>query len=254
MDGLSLPLAPPALAAAAAAIFAAAWLRGYAGFGFALAAVPLLSQLMEPAQAVPLVLLLDLLAGLQLVPRIRHEVDLDSLRLLAPAAVLALPVGVTALSALPADALRVLIAVGVLAAVAALASGFQLPERTGAPLVVGVGALSGLLGGSTAMPGPPVLSYFLARPGPKERARASMIAYFLVTGAVACAVATLTGVLDLRVAWTALLLTPALALGTLLGQRGFHGTASETYRRVALGVLALIGVTTLVQVAWATSG
>jgi hypothetical protein len=71
-----------------------------------------------------------------------------------------------------------------------------------------------------------------------------MIAFFFVTHLVACMVATLTGVLDLEIVNLAAMQMPALALGTVRGHRGFHRTRSETYRRVTLGVLALIGVIT----------
>lgn len=45
-------------------VFAAALLRGFTGFGFGLAAVPLLSVTLPPAQVVPLVATLQVVIGL----------------------------------------------------------------------------------------------------------------------------------------------------------------------------------------------
>ena len=44
-------------------VFAASVLRGFTGFGFGLAAVPLLSLVLPPAQVVPFVVVLQVVVG-----------------------------------------------------------------------------------------------------------------------------------------------------------------------------------------------
>ena len=54
----------PALFIAVFGVFAASVLRGFTGFGFGLAAVPLLSLALPPARVVPFVVVLQVIIGL----------------------------------------------------------------------------------------------------------------------------------------------------------------------------------------------
>eukprot|EP01035_Chromulina_nebulosa_P056219 gene56218-77058_t len=57
--------------------------RGYSGFGFALAAMPILTIAVSPAMAVPAVFPLECLIGLFTLPRERGNVDVSVLKWLA---------------------------------------------------------------------------------------------------------------------------------------------------------------------------
>jgi uncharacterized membrane protein YfcA len=54
---------PATLLVAVFGVFAAAVLRGFTGFGFGMAAVPLLSLALPPAKVVPLVVVLQVIVG-----------------------------------------------------------------------------------------------------------------------------------------------------------------------------------------------
>src|ERR1700680_1749426 len=74
-------------------IFAAALLRGFTGYGFGLAAVPLLSLVLPPAKVVPFVVMLQVIAG---VGGLRHAwwlCDWRTVRGLSPGLVLGIPIG-----------------------------------------------------------------------------------------------------------------------------------------------------------------
>lgn len=230
---------------AAAAIFFAGALRAFAGFGFALAGVPLLALTVGPAAAVPMILLLEILSGLQMLPVVRKAADWRSIWLILPAAIVAAPFGVYLLDVLSADALRILIALTLLGAVILMASGVKFPAKIPVPVTLGIGAASGLLAGSTAMAGPPVLLYFLGRADTPNAARASMFMYFSLTGATTLAVGFFSGVVASETLILALMLAPALFLANLAGHGLFHAVGDKHYRPIALTLLTIIALATL---------
>ncbi|MFZ2466808.1 MAG: sulfite exporter TauE/SafE family protein, partial [Parvibaculum sedimenti] len=123
--GAMLPA--PDFAAAFAAVLFATTMKAFSGFGFGLAVVPLLSLVLPPAVAVPMSLMLDLIGSTQLVPMARKQADWHSLRLLVPAAFVAIPFGIYMLGAVSPHVLKVGISFILLSTVALMASGARLP-------------------------------------------------------------------------------------------------------------------------------
>jgi uncharacterized membrane protein YfcA len=242
-----IELAPGELVGVAFAAGVAAFIRAYAGFGFALAGVPLLSRFMPPSEAVPLVLLLELFSGVQLVPSTWREIDREALKLLLPAALLTTPLGVALLAVVPEESMRIGISALVLIAAASLGAGFKLPGEPGGAAAVGIGLFAGVLNGSTAMCGPPILFYFLARGTPAAQTRASMLMFFLLAGLLALVSAILGGLMGPGAIAHCAVSLPALFLATVVGGRLFRRSADRTYRKVAIGLLALIGVASLAR-------
>ena len=83
---------------------------------------------------------------------------------LTAGAILGAPFGVLALAWLPANIMRLLIGGVLLAAVLLLWRGYKFERTPPTGAQIGLGLFSGLLNGSTAMGGPPVILYFLAAP------------------------------------------------------------------------------------------
>lgn len=217
-------------------------LRGFTGFGFALAAVPAMTLVAAPDEVVPCVMLLQVVAGAQLLPRTWHDVDWGAVRPLLVAALVATPLGTWLLADLPADPMRALIGATVLAAVLLLGSGLQLAREPSLAARLGIGFVSGLLNGSTAMAGPPVIVYFLATRRTATASRASLLMYFFVLSVAGTASVVVAGLVSGRTLLLAALMFPALTLGNALGDRWFARSSGELYRRTALGVLAALAV------------
>ncbi|HVE20953.1 MAG TPA: sulfite exporter TauE/SafE family protein [Acidocella sp.] len=219
-------------------VFASGLIRGFTGFGLSIAAVPLLSLIMPPAQAIPIVLLLQLLislSGLRGALQICHWPDV---RTLAIGAVIATPLGAWALARLPAAPVRIAIAVIVFGAVLVLAGGFRLKSGAGRH-VLPFGLLSGLFNGLAGLPGPPVIAYFLMSPAGTAVARASMIVYFLATSVIALAPMTALGLIGPRSVAGALIGFPVAMAGSALGGRMFQSSPDAHYRFVALCLLGV---------------
>lgn len=228
-------------------MLAAAVLRGFTGFGFALAAVPLLGMLQAPAEAVPLAIALQFLGGLVDLRPAARLAHWPSLRWLMAGAVVGSPLGMLLLGAVSPALARVLIGAITLSAVLVLGLG-RPAEALGSPgPTVGAGFLAGLFNGLAGMPGPPAVAYYMALPIGAPAVRASLLVFFLATSVAALASAAALGLL----AWTTMLhaavLLPVMIVGTALGGRAFSMGSARTHRLTSIGVLAVIGLTSLLR-------
>lgn len=221
-----------------AMVFAAGLIRGFTGFGLSIAAVPLLSLILPPSQAIPIVLLLQLLVSLSGLRASLQICHWPAIRTLAIGAVIATPLGAWALARLPAAPVRIAIAAIVLGAVFVLARGVRFKAGSGR-LTLPFGLLSGLFNGLAGMPGPPVIAYFLMTPAGTAVARASMIVYFLATSIFALAPMAAFGLISLRCLVAAAIGFPVVMIGSALGGWMFRTSPEAHYRFVALCLLVV---------------
>jgi uncharacterized membrane protein YfcA len=249
MNALLAPLQLTALQLAIAmfVVVGAAVVRGYSGFGFAMFAVTGLSLLRPPAEIVPMVLVLEIIASLQLLPSVWGDVDWRSLRWLLIGMVLSTPVGVWVLTAAPAAATRTLVSVLVLLASVALWQGFSLRQVPGPRATFATGAVSGLLNGSAGIGGPPAILFYFSSPAGAVVSRASLITYFLGTDIVAAVFAAAYGLLTAEALLRALALLVPLALGVAIGNRRFIQSNPESFRRIVLVLLMLLAIAGLIR-------
>jgi uncharacterized membrane protein YfcA len=214
----SLQLTAPQLGIAMVVVFVAAFVRGYSGFGFAMVAVTGLSLLRPPAEIVPMVLALDIAAGVHLLPSAWADVDWRSLRWLLVGMVVSTPLGVWVLASLPAAGTRMLVSVAVLIASVALWRGFSLRELPGLGATLATGAASGVLNGGAAIGGPPVILFYFSSPAGATVSRASLIMYFL-------------------------------GIGIIIGSGRFTRTDPESFRRAVLVLLMLLSIAGFIRAA-----
>lgn len=235
-----------ALILAALTVALAGAVRGFAGFGAAMVMVPLLSGIYDPTTAVVSVALLEVVGLLVLWPTARRDADWGVVGRVTVAAVPLVPLGFWILSTTePALMQRILGAV-VLLSVLLLASGWR-PARMGPRAAYAAGSASGFLTGLAAMGGPPVVVYLTAAGVPARSMRGTLVAYFLVVDLLALTWFAFNGRLDLGVALRCALLTPLYFVAIWAGGRGFDLASEQTFRRVALGLLTIVGVGALLR-------
>lgn len=238
-----LGLAPGEIAFCLAVVLAAGFMRGYTGFGFAMAAVPLLALVIPPARAVPFVILMQLMAGIWDWREARQHAHWRSLPWLMAGAIVGTPLGVLALAAMSADWARLAIAGAVILAVLLMARGFKLARMPGHPILIGTGLAAGVLNGIAAMPGPPVIVLYLAGALTIEAGRASLLLFFSVNNLIGAASAGVTGLIPPGTLLLAAAALPVVLAGQWLGRRLYLRATPARYRQVALiflGVLAAI--------------
>jgi uncharacterized membrane protein YfcA len=231
-----------------AMVFLAGLIRGFSGFGFSIAAVPLLSLLYPPVQVVPVVMLLQLAISLDGLRGAWRLADRASLARLALGALVATPVGLWGLAHLPPGPMRLVIAGVVALAVVILASGRRMLHPPGPGATLAFGLASGLFNGLAGIPGPPVIAFYLASPLGTPVARASMIVLFLLTSLAALLPLAVAGMVGPSSLLAAVLGLPAVWLGSVLGTRMFLRSPDAHYRRAALVILGCTAVLALGRV------
>lgn len=226
-----------AVIVALAAVLTAAVIRGYSGFGFAMVAVTGMSLVMPPALVVPVVLLLEVVASIQLLPQVWRDIRWVSLRCLFAGSVASIPLGVFLLARLPETPMRVGISILVLATAILLARGFALKRMPGCKFTLGVGVLCGVFNGAAAIGGPPAILFYLSSPAGVSVSRASIIVYFLGIDMVTLAMAASRQLVTVQTLTLAAACLIPLIAGIALGSRIFKRIDQALFRRNVLYLL-----------------
>lgn len=90
-------MTPAVIAGVAAVLFLAAFGQALTGFGAALISVPLLSLLIGPVAAVVTVTMLSVFLSAGMAIQLRRSIDVSALRVVVPAGILGMPLGLLAL-------------------------------------------------------------------------------------------------------------------------------------------------------------
>ncbi|ANH37007.1 Sulfite exporter TauE/SafE [Nocardioides dokdonensis FR1436] len=217
--------------------------QAVSGFGLALAAVPLLTWVVGPEQAVAVAVVVGVVVTARGWAQHRSEVDPARVRRLTGWAVLGLPLGLVAVTLMSTRALAVLIAVTVLLLVVALASGVRLPA--GRPAERVAGAVSGALLTSTAMNGPPLVLVLDGAGLEKRSFRATLQAVFCLHDVMAMAAFAVLGLLTTTVLVASGGGVVGVLVGWWLGDLVFEQLSPTTFRRLVLGGLVVASLAAL---------
>ncbi len=236
--------------AAALVIGIAALIRGYSGFGFAMVGVAGLSIATPPAVAIPTVLILEVIVGLLLLPPVWREISWRPVLTLLAGAVVLTPVGALLLIHLSENLARIAIALVIAGAAVVLLRTPTVRPVTGTVSTVATGGVAGLLNGAFGISGPPVVLFFLSIQRGAAISRASMMACFLVLDLVAVMSFGVGGLIDRAVLVTVLWCLPALAVGSWLGHRAFHGSDTTKFRSRVLWLLIALALVTGARGLW----
>jgi uncharacterized protein len=225
-----------------AGVTAAAVLRGFTGFGFGLAAVPLLSLALPPAQAVPLVVTLQVVIGVAGLRAAAAACDWRAVRRLLPGLLTGVPAGLLMLTELPANPVRLAIGAVIAGSVWLLWRGVRLPPDPSRLVSFGVGVVSGIVSGLASMGGPPVVVYLLALGHTTARVRATAIVFFMLSGCVSFVPMAARGLISRDILIWAAASLPVLFGGSRIGSWAFHKARPRHHRMVALVVLSALAV------------
>jgi uncharacterized protein len=244
----SVPVSAWAVLGVGAAVALGAAAQQLVGFGFALLAMPFLTALVGPQDAVAVAAFGSLAGGGVMAWRLRHLTDRRRLRRLVVGMVPGLPLGVVALANLPDAPLRVAVAVVVLIMVGVLATGFHLrSERPAAE--VGAGFVSGALGGSIGISGPPVVLVLQAARMEQHAFRATTAGFFTVSNVMILPLLLGSGVVGVDIWPAALVAVPS----AILSNWGCEGLARritpERFRPLVLAMLVVAAAVALASAA-----
>jgi uncharacterized membrane protein YfcA len=225
-----------------AGVLAASVLRGFTGFGFGLAAVPLLSLALPPAEVVPLVVTLQVIIGGAGLRTASAQCDWRAVRLLSPGLIIGVPIGLLILTELPPNPVRLAIGVIIAGSVWLIQRGVRLPPNPSHLVSFSVGLASGIISGLASMGGPPVVVYLLALGHTAARMRATAIVYFMLSGCVSFIPMALHGMITREILIWAVASLPVLFGGSRLGTWAFGRAKPRHHRMVALATLSALAV------------
>ncbi len=236
-DAARVTLTDWRLLAAALATAIAGLMRGYAGFGTAVILAPIYSVLWSPMAGVPVMLLMELIVSIQLLPSAFKDADRRVILPIGGTAALMTPLGAYILITADGEVLRRAIGAFVLVFGGLLMSGWRYNGSRPLPLNMAVGAVSGLLKGSTGMSGPPVILYLLAGQEAAKTHRANLILFFSVISLISVFPPLFLGLFDLAILARSAVLLPILVICARIGAKLFHVIPQRWYRPFALIVL-----------------
>ena len=227
------------------AVFAGAFVSGMAGFAFSAVAGAILLHVLQPSEAVPLMMACSVGVQTSTLLTLRHQMRWKESLFLIAGGLLALPIAVFLLQS--ADTRSLQIAFGGLITAYAAYSLFRpalshLPtiDHQGRNLLIGFGG--GLIGGLTAMPGALPTIWCDMHGMPKDQQR-GLVQPFIAAMQVSALVLLLTRhelpsniLIDLAVS------LPPLAAGTMLGVLMFRRINEALFRRIVLIMLLVSGL------------
>ena len=236
-----------ALAGVAVVVALAATVQLSAGFGFGLAAVPLLSVVLDAHDAVVVALTLATFTNGYQAWIGRADADRRGGRAAARRRRRRPADRAASCSCVVDDrVLGAVIGVAVLAAVVVIGLGLDL-RHAGPGLDVAGGALSGALTMSSGVNGPPLVFVLQARHFEPARFRATITSVFFVLDIVSVAVFTATGDLDGDVLAAVAASLPGLALGAAAGLVMRRHLDARRFRLLVLTLLTVAGISALAK-------
>lgn len=226
-------------------------INGLAGFGTALLSLGFWLQVLPPAQAVSMAVVLSVISGVQGVWIVRREIGLHRarlLRFLLPA-LPGIPLGAMALSLLSAPVLKLTIA-GMMILYGAFFSLRRSLPLIARPLPLvesGVGFLGGLLGGAAGLSGALPTMWCAIRPWSKAETRAVLQPYNVVVMGLTMLALALHGQYTPETLWLILLALPATMIGTQIGLRVYRRLSDARFRRLLIVMLFSSGLLILAR-------
>jgi uncharacterized membrane protein YfcA len=221
----------------AVAIFGAAFVRGYSGFGYSALVITASSLVTGPLNFVAVVVVLEFVMSAQAWKGAAAHIDWRRVGFLVAGAVVGLPLGLWALTAIPEDAARAIIAGYVLLMCGVLLAGWRMRAEATGTATLAMGVVSGVAN-APGMAGLPVVAFFAAQPMTPAVFRATLIAYFPILDLYSGPVYWYYGLVSRDTLWATLLALPLTVLGNWLGGRHFFGTPPQDFRRMAILLLA----------------
>lgn len=235
------------LALVAVAFAASGIVRGFGGgIGANFLTAPVLAALIGPREAVPIVLLLNMVGNLQLMPQTLASVDWREGWPIFFFPILTVPLGGWLLFTIDEDLMRRAIAAAALGFSLLLLSGWRYRGGHRIGLSIATGSVSGVLVGSVSLGGPPAFLYLLAGSGDAATNRAQFVMFGTTAGFAALVMFAGVGAYRLDTVLFAAFLTIPAAIGIWLGSILFRRASEDVFRRVCLWGLVAVSLCVLV--------
>jgi uncharacterized membrane protein YfcA len=236
------PLTAIELLAACAVVTIGSMLQGAVGFGLGLFSVPILA-LIDPSLVPGPLLFCGLVLTILMAYRERKAMDVSGLKWGLVGRLLGTLVAVVVLTNVPKKEMTLTLGALVLFAVALSASGLHVNPTTWT--LLGAGTLSGFMGTTSTIGGPPIALLYQNAPG--ARLRSTLSSYFALGTTISLLALAAAGRFGRYEFWSALALLPGVLIGFLLSARTLSLLDRGYTRAAVLTVSVVSGVIVILR-------
>lgn len=232
-----------------------AFLQTVTGFGFAIMTAPLLALVLGAKLTIMITLVASLLVKIIILVR-NGGADSGSFKdiwLLMVASLIAGIPGAYLLKVINNEALKLFIGVVLLITGVIMWRNVKVKIKRDNLAKVITGAISGFLGATTSVNGPPIVIYFVnaGAESNKNSFRGNLTRYFLLSNAASLVYAAFLGVFKFsEVSWYMLLSLPALLIGYLIGNKVFYKIDAKTFKQLTLSMIFISSVMLIGTTLW----
>ena len=218
-------------------------IKGFLGIGLPTAAMAFLTLVMEPTEAISLLTIPIIATNLfQFIRSSERVQTAKKYKYFAFAIMVSIFITAWNITAFPTGFLTVVIGFAMIIFSVNLLFGFSLPIGPGLSWQIGVGVLSGFLGGLSSIWSPPVAMYLIARNTPKEQFIAAT-GFLFLAGCFPLALGLyLSGVLTPVTAVKSLMGLVVVLLGFRIGELLRGRVSQEIFRKFVLIAFLFMGL------------
>jgi len=214
-------------------VFFASIVQGLVGFGFALVSVPLLIQ--------------SAFINLIIVIEAKKHMELKRMLPLMAAGGIGSPIGIFLLHIVDGRNLKIFTGAMLILFSVLLLLGYRKYFKNEKLAFLPVGVISGILSGSTAMSGPPVILFYNNQGIEKTRFRANLVLYFLFLNLLAISIMTFNGMITNRVLSYTLFFSPSTLIGVAIGIILSKKINENAFKKITLFIVLISGAIALVS-------
>jgi len=227
--------------------FISAVLQGLTGFGFSILAVPLITLFISPKTAVPVLLIYSMIINIVILYSVRKAVNPKKIWILLAAGIISMPLGTHLLVIMNENLLKVFIGFMILIFGTLLLIGYRKKFANEKRAMIPVGLISGILGGSISISGPPIILFLSNQNADKDTFRGNLAAYFFILNIFTVPVYYFSGLLTKEVWNYSLTFLPGLLIGVIIGNLLSHKIKDDHFRRLTLILLILMGTLSILS-------
>lgn len=231
----------------AAALFVAAFIRGYSGFGFSAIFIIMAALTTNPVPLIPVVFSCEIAMTAFQARGIAPHIDWRRALFLLGGAALATVPSIAIMARLGEQEARVAVSVMVLLLSLLLLSGWQIKRQLGGPGHLGAGIVAGIAN-SAGVGGLPTAAFLSAQAIAPAVFRATMIVFLTGIDLMALPVMAMNGLVGPDTGIGILLAFPILGAGIWVGSHSFARASQTQFRRVVVMLLAILSILNIAKV------
>ena len=226
----------------ASIILLASSIKGLTGFGFALTSLPLLSIFLEPKTAVPLITMCSVFLDGYTLYEARKQVRYREIIPLVLSGITGMILGTYFLISLYSQIIKLCIGVVTVLFAAASMMGIRREIPNVKLASVPVGLVSGILGGSMSISGPPIVLFFNNQNIEKTVFRANLIAYFFSLYVATVPAYLFGNLITTSLVSSSAIMVPIMFIGATLGIKLSKKVDETVFKKIALMLVLVTGL------------